>query len=92
MIYVHRLLGRGVRPRYDGRVVQDSGGYSITEPEFASLLDDKASRTFILLDLRSWGIDLDPEDAESITRVHGLIQADPERQRAIYQIAMALWR
>jgi hypothetical protein len=67
-------------------------GYEISEDEFARLLDDAAARRKILRAFSSWGLTVDRADPASIAAAHSTVQADPVRQRAIYQIAMDLWR
>mgnify|MGYP001812000062 CR=1 FL=1 len=67
-------------------------GYAISELEFARLLDDAGARRKVLRALRSWGLTVDRTDPASIAAAHATVQEDPVRQRAIYQIAMDLWR
>lgn len=67
-------------------------GYALSEREFARLLDDEPSRAEILGTLSGWGIALDPADPASVAAAHDLVQSDPGRQRAVYQVAMRLWR
>lgn len=62
-------------------------GYEISESDFARLWMDDSEHVAPLL-LRWFGID-GPFDLAS---VHAAIQANPERQQSIYNVAMTLWR
>ena len=67
-------------------------GYEIDEREFASLFDDPRTAQRLRRALRDWRLELDLSDPASVHSVHAAIQGAPERQRAVYQIAMDLWR
>ena len=67
-------------------------GYEISEAEFASLFADAATARRLRRILAAWGLGIDPADPSSIGVAHSRIQNDPARQRAVYQVAMDLWR
>jgi hypothetical protein len=67
-------------------------GYGISRDEFVSLLRDAKARGRILELLERAGGGLDPDDADDVARAHDVIQADTTLRRAVYQIAMDIWR
>jgi hypothetical protein len=69
-----------------------STGYAITEREFVSIFDDRRTAQRLRRLLIDWQLDLDLSDPLSVRAVHESIQRDPDRHKAVYQIAMDLWR
>jgi hypothetical protein len=67
-------------------------GYEIDEREFVSLFGDRRTAERLRRVLRTWQLELDLSDPASVRAVHAAVQREPERQRAVYQIAMDLWR
>ena len=74
----------------------------LTFADFERLVQDPAYRREIGRLLRAWGYRLDGERAAAkvlgedgtvdLLEFHLAIQGDEERQRALYQLAMTLWR
>jgi hypothetical protein len=67
-------------------------GYEIDEREFVSLFGDRRTAARLRRALRDWQLELDLSDPESVRATHAAVQREPARQRAVYQIAMDLWR
>lgn len=78
-------------------------GYGLDERDFRQLIAGRPYRDRIRRLLRQWGYDVTGFDLEAtitddrgqtidVAGLHRRIQGDPERQRALYQTAMDLWR
>lgn len=63
-------------------------GYEISESDFVRLCTDDREHVAPLL-LHWFGIGGEPFD---LSALHAAIQADPERQQSVYNVAMTLWR
>jgi hypothetical protein len=79
-------------------------GYAITFRDFCQLFTDPGYRPHVIPPLREWfgyeapltpaGFSIVARDGSSVSpfAVHQDIQSDPQRQYALYQTAMSLWR
>jgi hypothetical protein len=71
---------------------EQTSGYEISEREFETLFADDATARRLRRMLASWGLGIDLTDPVSVSAIHSEIQRNPDRRRAVYQVAMDLWR